>query len=762
MRIYFPSQKRVSNIARRIRLGLGADGIVRSDTQVREAVSVASGYRNHNELLRTIFTDGSASPADEDMPPDEAYERSRSFIERLSVALDVDQGRLSEIYEEISPFSGASFAPRMTAGQVEQVAANLTRAATEISPLVPDTSRKGDWLGFEVKLGRKSYRLGVSEPGEIWQGDEETLAKLLWAGGIARVTERADGRAWPSNVHVLAVLKRLDRKALFVLRGVELYKEPSYLFARAIPDGSAWLRSLAAYPRLGRALAGTIDRRREYEIDLADPAPMRNVVGEVLEVSREKWPNSIVTSERATLVTRRYMAVSTGSDGYVPLVPAFLMHLPDDVQPKSASDYEKVEEFLFRSSSVFEAYSLGLQPASFGEAMREAYGSDWGKVDNKPRHLAMTGAYLGAAVVAKAAREAGYGTALSADFEQPEEERCADMLFHLGSTLIAERNLNYRDGIELLDKMHARTDKRLDEHVAGEKAGLPTLDEDDVGEDDSYYAFLTENVLHSRHRGRRALDILGDHGIDVHEIVADAADYGSPLYEARKEKGIPLEDASPVSAGSSGGDRTTAAAGHRLHITVNWNDPRMKTNGSSSIAVTLLKPLDEIIKVSRYRYSSALCEFSRLGPGRLHTEQSLEYEQDPVEMACAAARELQFMSATDLVPAKRDAHLGQFGDKFPDLDHWTTWTDKETGATVVTSEYNADDDGSRYAQWADRNDNVVIISKWGGMYKPRFCKLILISEIRNEAMLRGMEFNLAALEAPIVRGNCKLVGGWEG
>lgn len=120
-------------------------------------------------------------------------------------------------------------------------------------------------------------------------------------------------------------------------------------------------------------LIAAISCNKEHEIDLADPAPMRAVVNDVLDLSRERWPNSVVTAERAALVTKRYMAVSTGSDGYVPLVPAFLMHLPDDLQPRTAADYEKVEEFLYVNSNLFETYALGLQPASFGEEMRQAY-----------------------------------------------------------------------------------------------------------------------------------------------------------------------------------------------------------------------------------------------------------------------------------------------------------------------------------------------------------------------------------------------------
>lgn len=221
---------------------------------------------------------------------------------------------------------------------------------------------------------------------------------------------------------------------------------------------------------------------------------------------------------------------------------------------------------------------------------------------------------------------------------------------------------------------------------------------------------------------------------------------------------MPMAGASPLYERSSAGDRKTAADSHRIHITVKWHDPRKKTSGSSTIAVTLSKPLDAIIKVSRYQYSRALCEFTRSGPGRIHTDQSLEYGLDPVEMACAAARELQFMSATGLVPSKRHGFLGRVGGEFPGLDHQTTWTEKETGTMVFASEpYNAYHDGRRYAQWAESNESVVLVSKWAGMYKPHFSRLILISGIESAAMLETMEERLAALEVPIVKGNCELI-----
>lgn len=77
---------------------------------------------------------------------------------------------------------------------------------------------------------------------------------------------------------------------------------------------------------------------------------------------------------------------------------------------------------------------------------------------------------------------------------------------------------------------------------------------------------------------------------------------------------------------------------------------------------------------------------------------------------------------------------------------------------VFASEpYNAYDDGRRYANWADSNNSVVLVSKWAGMYKPGSSELILISNIENAAMLEAMEERLAALGVPIDRGNCELV-----
>jgi hypothetical protein len=747
MRIHFSTQKRVSNLARRFRRALERHQVTRSDDQLREAVAIASGYRNHNELLKKIATDGHDSPADEDMDPGEAHERARSFAEKLAVELDVDKRILFTICDEISPFSGASFAPRISDEQIEWIAANLTRLATTTSPTAPDDSRKADWPGFELTIRGTSYRLCVSEEGEIWQSDSETLAELLWAGRIAHVDKQID-EIGPSNVHIHTVLKRLDRRALFALRGAHRYSEACYSFAKNIPDGSAWLRSLAASPRLGRALARKIDTKREYEVDLADPDPMRSVVDDVIDLSSKTWPTSDVTTDRAALITKRYMAVSTAADGYAPIVPAFLMHLPDDVQPKTALDYEMVEDFLYRNSSIFEGYSLGLKPASFGEEMRRAYGSDWSKVDQRSWRTTLSGTELGAAVAAQAAREAGYQAAVSGEFEEPEEERCAELLFRLGCALIAERNLSYHDGVLLLKKVDAHIEKSVDETMAKHEAGLTTSDEEDVAQDESYYSFLAENAFHSRHRGKRALDILEEHKIDIHEIVSDAADYGSPLYERRGVQKGP----EPTSVST---EQT-----HRIHITVKWRDPRKRTSGSSSIAVTLPKALDEIIKVSRYQYSAALCAFSRLGPGLLQTEQSLEHDLDPVDMACAAARALQFMAATNLVPSKRNAHLGRVGGEFPALDHWATWTDKATGAKVVTSEpYSAFDDGSYYAQWADSNGSVVVVSNWAGMYMPGASRLILITATKNAAMLEAMEEQLGTLEDPIIKGNCEHVDG---
>jgi hypothetical protein len=732
MRSYFSSQKRVSNVARLIRRELGSRGVDFSEVQLREVVSVASGFRNYNELLKSIDAGAAPSPADEDVSPEEAYERAEFFVRKLASRLAIDYRTAREVYDAVKPFSGATFSPRLSEAKLREISAKIAREASSITPTVPQ-EMPGDWLGVEIKFSRRSVPLTiqVSSDGDLNQSEHEALSSLLWAGGIAH-ERKSSVRPFDGDEHLLNVLSRLDRKALFVLRAAKQYDDEVYAAAREVPDGSAWIRAVATYPRLGRKLAWALSAGKYDAVRFSDSDPMSTVVREVVELSQKKWPSAAVDLARAEAVTRRYMSLATEDDGYVSLVPAFLMHMPDSIQPRTGAAFKKAEEFLFSRSKIFETYSLAISPATFGSEMAALPAFDW-KLDKKI-DVPIDAMSVAAAVIAQAAREVGYPTATAGQFEEPEDEGLAESMFQLGASLIAEKNLGYASGLRLAEAQKHQIRMRVDEWMQRHKAGLPPeTDEESAVEDAEDYVFLAGTVLHERHSGRPAMDILVDHGMDIHEFVADASDYGSPLYEA-----------------TSRGGRTIFELGDMIPTVVSvvaeWSDPKTGAVGTEVVEVALPRQLHAILKPSRYKYARSLGDFVPSGTERITGSFEVRHGLKPREKAAAAARELRFMAATGLVPSKRSASPGEVGSEFPDLDHQTTWTEPKTGATVFVSEpYHAYE--GAYEEWAEDNKSFVVVSKWPGMYMPGFTKLIMISDIEHRDMLLEIERRLSALNA---------------
>jgi hypothetical protein len=357
---------------------------------------------------------------------------------------------------------------------------------------------------------------------------------------------------------------------------------------------------------------------------------------------------------------------------------------------------------------------------------------DW-KLDKKI-DVPITAMSVAAEVIAQAAREAGYRTATAGQFEEPEDESLADSMFQLGASLIAEKNLGYGSGLRLAEAQSHQIRKRVDSWMQRHKAELPPdTDEASAAEDAEDYLFLADNVLHARHSGRPAMDILADHGMDVHEFVADASDYGSPLYESAPKGGRTIFEL---------GDMIPTI----VSVVADWRNPKTGASGTEVVEVPLPRQLDTIIKPSRYKYARALGDFVLSGTDRITGSFEVTHGLNPRAKAAAAARELLFMAATGLVPSKRSVSPGVAGSEFPDLDHHTNWTEPKTGATVFVSEpYDTDEDA--YGKWAEDNNSFVVMSEWQGMYMPGFAKLIMISDIEHKDMLLEMERRLSALNS---------------
>lgn len=485
-------------------------------TAVKEAIAIASGYRNLNEML-TLSDGNFPSPADEDMPIDVAEARSRSFIRKFADALGIGPIQATAAYRSIRPFSGRSLSPRISIAQIEWLAAKITRQATEIVPVRKGYTSSEVYPGFTLKLDRQSYGIAVSENGDVSQDSEDTLARLLWKAGLSNAPRNiAPERLQGANVHIVSTLLRLDRKALFVLRCAHRFKERTYDFARTVPDGSPTMRALVEYPRLGQYIAQRYEEDAE-SVDLHDPSPVDTFAEEIRKLSLRKWPTFEVNVERSLEIARNYLRVRPGKDGCTPLVPAFLCQIPNRTHPRSMKQYEQCEAYLFKHGNLFDRDSLWLSPKSFGEDFEKYYGSDWDRVLRLPDHRGFMPSTIAAVVIAQAARETGYLDAQTGEFEEPEDEDCLTTVEDFGVALVQEVAFGYKDSLARLDKLTAAVRESTYKYYANiRRLGVVS----DQERDHAYYDLVVEHFCHPRHRERRALDIVSEGGIDIHAFVA--------------------------------------------------------------------------------------------------------------------------------------------------------------------------------------------------------------------------------------------------
>jgi hypothetical protein len=120
-----------------------------------------------------------------------------------------------------------------------------------------------------------------------------------------------------------------------------------------------------------------------------------------------------------------------------------------------------------------------------------------------------------------------------------------------------------------------------------------------------------------------------------------------------------------------------------LYISVLWRDRTTKATGCELLTMQLEKPLDALIKLAQYKASRGLATMRREAPDHLASSQELARNA-----ACEAARTIQFIAATGLVPskAKRSIPRGEFQNRMPGSDHDAAWFDPMAKTFVRTNE----------------------------------------------------------------------------
>ncbi|WP_245284051.1 DUF5623 domain-containing protein [Bradyrhizobium sp. Cp5.3] len=197
-----------------------------------------------------------------------------------------------------------------------------------------------------------------------------------------------------------------------------------------------------------------------------------------------------------------------------------------------------------------------------------------------------------------------------------------------------------------------------------------------------------------------------------------------------------------------------------LYISVSWRDRMTKATGCEILKMPLGKTLDALLKPAQYKASRGLGTMRREGPDHLGDTYTASSQKAAREAACEAARTIQFIEATRLVPskAKRSFPRGQFQNRMPGSDHDAAWFDPAAKTFIRTNEpYARSSVSPEQHAWAERLGWAVAVSPWKGMYRPDGgTSLFLLADMSKGYLLEQMISRLAEAPAPIV------ASAWDG
>jgi len=191
-----------------------------------------------------------------------------------------------------------------------------------------------------------------------------------------------------------------------------------------------------------------------------------------------------------------------------------------------------------------------------------------------------------------------------------------------------------------------------------------------------------------------------------------------------------------------------------LYVSVLWRDRTTKAMGCELLKMHLAKPLDALLRPTQYKASRGLATMRREGPDHLADTYTAASQQAAREAACEAARTIQFIGATRLVPsnAKRSFPRGQFQYRMPGSDHDAAWFDPAAKTLIRTTEpYTRGGVTLEQEEWAAQHGWAVAVSRWKGMYRPDGgTSLFLLADVCKGYSLEPIISRLTEAPAPIV------------
>lgn len=198
------------------------------------------------------------------------------------------------------------------------------------------------------------------------------------------------------------------------------------------------------------------------------------------------------------------------------------------------------------------------------------------------------------------------------------------------------------------------------------------------------------------------------------------------------------------------------ATAFEVHITVNWRRPDTREMGSETLALSVSKPLDEIVKPAQYRVARNLGSMKRYASDRIAWEWLAETPQEAREVACSAARTLQFMDITGLRPS-RSSRIFPNHDRRnepPLYDHGSDWYDPVARHHLITDEPYSAQLLPQREEWARRFGWQVGAPRWRGMHSPDGgCFLYVTADTSKGYSIQRVLDTLNRAAPPIVSAN---------
>jgi hypothetical protein len=193
-----------------------------------------------------------------------------------------------------------------------------------------------------------------------------------------------------------------------------------------------------------------------------------------------------------------------------------------------------------------------------------------------------------------------------------------------------------------------------------------------------------------------------------------------------------------------------------IYVTVNWRRRETREMGGETAVLSVSKPLDEIIKPPQYRIARNLGSMKRYASDQIAGEWLAETPEEARQVACSAARTLQFMDITGLRPSRSSRIFPRHDrrNEPPFYDHGSDWYDPVARHHLITDEPYSDQLLTQREDWARQFGWQVGAPRWRGMHSPDGgCFLYVMADTSKGYSIQRVVDALNRAAPPIVPGS---------